>query len=80
MATASYPAAMRAIKSFYHFNLILAINLILVVLGLVYFISRVESDNPIKMKMNIAYMIPVAVVVFILASLGASFLLGGLGA
>ena len=74
------PTAIGSIASPFAFNLILAINLILVVLGLVYFISRVESDNPIKMKMNIAYMIPVAVVVFILASLGASFLLGGLGA
>ncbi len=73
------PNAIGSIASPFAFNLILSINLILVVLALVYFISRVQSDNPIQMKMNMAYMIPVAVVVFILASMGASLLLGGLG-
>jgi len=73
------PNAIGSIASPFAFNLILSINLILVALALVYFISRVQSDNPIQMKMNMAYMVPVAVIVFILASLGASLLLGGLG-
>lgn len=73
------PSSIGSIASPFAFNLILALNLILVVLGLVYFVSRVQSDNPIEMKMNIAKMVPVAVIVFILASVAASFLLGGLG-
>jgi len=73
------PSTIGSIASPFAFNLILIINLILVVAGLVYFISRVQSDNPLELKMNLAKMIPVAVIVFIIAAAGSSLLLSGLG-
>lgn len=73
------PSTIGSIASPFAFNLILILNLILVVIGLVYFVSRVQSDNPIEFKMNIAKMVPVAVIVFIVASVASSFLLGGVG-
>jgi hypothetical protein len=72
------PNAIGSIASTLQFNIILIINLTLVVLGLVYFISKVQSDSDLEFKKNVSYMIPVAIIVFVLTSAGSSLLLSGL--
>ncbi len=72
------PNAIGSIATPLQFNIILIINLTLVVIGLVYFITRVQSDSNLEFKKNLAYMVPVAIIVFVLASAGSSLLLGGL--
>jgi hypothetical protein len=72
------PNAIGSIATPLQFNIILIINLTLVVLGLVYFISKVQSDSDLEFKKNVSYMIPVAIIVFVLTSAGSSLLLSGL--
>ncbi len=60
----------------FQFNIILLIDLILIVFGLIYFISKVQSDSDIDLKINIYKLLPIAIIVFVLSSAGASILLG----
>lgn len=72
------PNAIGSIATPLQFNIILIINMTLVVIGLVYFISKVQSDSTLDFKKNVSYMVPIAIVVFVLASAGSSLLLSGL--
>ncbi len=73
------PSIIGSIATPLQFSIILVINIVLIVLVLVYFVSKLESDNNLKMKMNMAQIVPIAVVVFVIASVGSSLLLGGMG-
>jgi len=65
------------IASPFAFNIIVIIYVVLLVLILSYYTSNLQENNELAMKQLMAFTVPVAVVIFILSSLGAKLLLGG---
>lgn len=59
------------------FNIIIIIYVVLLVIVLSYFTSKLQEDNPLETQMLIAYTVPIAVVIYIVAAFASSLLLGG---
>jgi len=59
------------------FNIIIIIYVILLVIILSYFTSKLQEDNTLETQMLIAYTVPIAVVIYIVAAFASSLLLGG---
>jgi len=61
------------------FMVIIAINVMLIVMILAYFVSLIIEDNILESKLLIAKTLPIAVVVFIISSIVAGMLVSGFG-
>jgi hypothetical protein len=59
------------------FNIIIIIYVVLLVIILSYFTSRLQEYNPLATRMLIAYTVPIAVVIYIIAAFASGLLLGG---
>ncbi|MFA4907389.1 MAG: hypothetical protein WC602_03900, partial [archaeon] len=61
------------------FLIIVGIYVIEIVIILTYFTTKIEEDNNVKMKLNLSYAVPVALVVFIASVLLSSLVVGAGG-
>lgn len=59
------------------FTIIVALYIVELVIIMSYFTTRIEEDNSLLVKMNIAYALPVAMVIFVVSMIVSSALVGG---
>jgi hypothetical protein len=58
------------------FLLIVAIYVIELVIVMVYFTTKIEEDNNLKVKLNLAYALPIATVIFLATMIFANSVVG----
>ena len=60
------------------FVFIVALYVIELVFIMSYFTTRIEEDNPILAKINLAKALPIAMIVFVVSVIGANLVVGGI--
>ena len=70
------PSAIANIATPTQFILIVALYIVELVLIMTYFTTKIEEDNNLLLKLNIARYFPVSIIVFVIAVIASNLLIG----
>ena len=72
------PSAIANIATPTQFILIVALYIIELVVIMTYFTTKIEEDNELLFRLNVAQFLPVAIVMFVISMIASNVLVGSL--